>query len=84
MIALDVQIDGNNCWPDLVDENGKPEFVVGELIGIARLTNATTTGASSVTLRVELPDGRTILAQTTLALIDVAVMAFKAAEEADK
>ena len=81
MIRLDVYTHGDNCWPDLIDTNGQPKFVEGTLVGIARLPDATAKGNSTVTVRVELPDGTTVLAQTTLALIHNAVNVFKIAEE---
>lgn len=73
---LDVQVDGRNCWPDLRDR-----FIVGQWVGIARLADATILGKTSVTVRIELPDGRTVLAETTLQLLQLAMAAFNAAEE---
>jgi len=75
MIALEVIIDGDNCWPDLKDG-----FVTGEWVGIARLSNGTALGNATVTARIRLPDGQTVLAETTLALLETAVRAFRAAE----
>jgi len=75
---LDVHTHGDNCWPDLAD------FIVGKLVGIARLPEATGRGKSSVTVRIELPDGRTVLAQTTLALMRTAMLAINTAEEMEK
>lgn len=80
MIHLDVHIDGDNCWPDLVNEHGQPNFISGQWTGIARLPGGTASGKSSVTVRIELPDGRVVLAQTTLDLLVNAVMAFRVAE----
>lgn len=79
MIALDVQINGDQCWPELAPH--KKGFIPGRLVGIARLTQGTQSGKSTVTIRVELPDGQTVLAETTLALLNTALVAFNAAEE---
>lgn len=77
MIALEVFVNGDSCWPDLT----KKGFITGQFVGIARLPGGTTSGKSSVTVRIELPDGRTVLAETTLTLLRQAVTAFMAAEE---
>lgn len=76
MPMLDVSVNGDNCWPDLK----KKGFIRGEFTGIARLADGTVSGASTVTVRIELPDGKTVLAQTTLALLNTVMQAFNAAE----
>lgn len=84
MIALDVQIFGDNCWPDLKDEKGQPTFITGQLTGIARLPKGTESGRSTVTVRVELPDGRTVLAETTLILMNGAMTAFNTVDQMER
>lgn len=74
MIALDIIIHGDNCWPDL--HNG---FITGRLVAIARLPNGTLSGKPTVAVRIELPDGQTVLAETTLALLSSAVRVFEVA-----
>ncbi len=64
MIGLDLQLDGDNCWPELKEKG----FITAELSGIAGLPNGTVEGRPSVTVRIELPDGQTVLAETTLRL----------------
>lgn len=73
-IALDIILDGDNCWPDLRDGG----FIDGQLEGIAALPNGTAAGNPTVTLRVRLPNGRVALAQTTLRLFLTASDAFRA------
>jgi hypothetical protein len=76
MMSLSVVItNGDNCWPDLRTKG----FVEGQWVGIARLPNGTVSGNATVTVRIELPDGRTVLAETTLALLRNALIAFEAA-----
>jgi hypothetical protein len=72
---LDIQTDGDGCWPDL-RETG---FVTGEWVGIARLARGTVKGDATVTVRIKLPDGETLLAETTMALLDGAMAAFRGA-----
>lgn len=79
MPALQVVLDGDNCWPDL-----RTGFIEGEWVGIARLPRGTVSGKVTVTVRIQLPDGQTVLAETTLALLEGAVRAFRAAEEAGR
>lgn len=79
MIHLSVHTDGDNCWPDLV----KGEALFGRIVSIARLPHGTEGDKSTVTVRVELPNGTTILAETTLALLEMAMAAFKGAELRD-
>lgn len=78
--ALDTITNGDDCWPDL----GRRGYVEGNWVALARLYKGTRNGYSSVTARIELPDGRVILAQTTLALLRAAVAAFEAADQMDR
>jgi hypothetical protein len=84
VIPLQVVINGDNCWPDLKDEKGQPTHITGQLTGIARLPRGTELGRSTVTIRVELPDGRTVLAETTLSLMNGAMTAFNAADQMER
>lgn len=77
MVALDVKLEGDNCWPEL---HGKG-FVCGHLVGVARLPKGTSVGKSTVVFRVDLPDGRTVLAETTLTLLRTAMVAIEAREQ---
>lgn len=80
MMSLEVHIEGDKCWPDLMGKKGQPAFIQGCFIGIARLPGGTVSGKSSVTVRIELPDGQVVLAETTLVLLANAVKAFCLAE----
>lgn len=77
MPALQIFTDGDNCWPDLRATG----FVIGEWVGIARLRVGTVNGNATVTVRIQLPDGQTVLAETTLALLEGAMSAFRGAAE---
>lgn len=80
MTPLDVKLDGDNCWPEL-QESG---FVPAQIIGIARLPVATSGGRSAVVVRIQLEDGRTVLAQTTLRLMSTAMKAIEIREEMER
>lgn len=74
---LQTILNGDNCWPELREKG----FIEGNWTGIARLPNGTVNGKSTVTIRVELPDGQTVLAQTTLTLLSNAMRAFEIRKE---
>lgn len=80
MLKLHVVLEGDNCWPELREKG----FIEGKLFGIARLPKGTVEGNTTITLRFELPDGKTVLAETTLKLLDSAVSAFKIKDEMEK
>jgi hypothetical protein len=78
MIPMEVILDGDGCWPDLGPKRQHGQLVDAELRGVAALPRGTVSGKPTVTFRVDLPDGRTVLAETTLALFLTAADAFKA------
>lgn len=80
LTPLEVITNGENAWPDLAERG----YIVGVFVGLARLPNGTVKGNSTVTARIETPDGRVILAQTTFALLRAAVAAFEAADQIDR
>lgn len=73
MTPLDVLTNGPH-WQDL----NQP--LTGHLAAIARRPGGLITGGAGVTLRIELDDGRTVLAETSLAMLGPAVVALMAAE----
>lgn len=77
MIGLDVQLVGDGCWPDLKEKG----FIEGKLTGVARMTGGTESGKSTFTVRVELPDGQVVLAETTMLLMKTAVKAMTVRDE---
>lgn len=86
MPALKIHANGDNCWPELLDRINDPNQVIHLTEGaieMARLPGGMTSGASSVTIRIDLPDGRVVLAETSLALLLGAARAFETAEARD-
>jgi hypothetical protein len=74
MPGMKIILDGDNCWPDLKEKG----FVELEQdLEIAMLQSGMASGAPSVSMRFELPDGRTMLAQTSLKLFLSAARAFR-------
>jgi hypothetical protein len=80
MPVLDVRCDGDACWPDLRDNPGLIPLMGRDAppIGLALLPGGMTSGKASVAFRIALPDGRTVLTETSLALLDQAVAIFHA------
>lgn len=78
MIPLDVIIrpEGEFLWPDV----GENSFTKGTLMGIARVPKAMVSGKSAVVVRVHLPDGTIVLAETTMYLLKTALDAFAVAD----
>ena len=81
MPKLDVQLDGDGCWQDLELLQKRGAVLHSDDLAIAYLPGGMASGAPSLTLRVNLPDGRVVLAQTSLALFEGALRAFKARGE---
>jgi hypothetical protein len=61
-------------WPDLADRMGDVIHYAAP-IGYTALAGGMESGATSVMFRLDLPDGRVVLAETSLALLVAAVNA---------
>jgi hypothetical protein len=73
---LHIYPDGEGCWPEL--EVNTPNVRPSKRLSLAALPGGMASGAPSVTVRVDLLDGTTVLAETSLALLLTAAEAFKA------
>jgi hypothetical protein len=62
MLAIHIILE-EPAWPELTD------FVEATDISIAALPHGMDSGATSVVIRLDLPDGSVVLAQTSLALL---------------
>jgi len=80
MPDLKLVMDGDGAWPDLAET---PEKIihVTEGISMTRLTNGMASGKSSVAIRLNLPDGRVVIAETSMELFQSAARAFRVKEE---
>lgn len=78
MPALRITCEGEGCWPDLV---GNPTVIdlTGDdapTIFMALLPGGMASGRASVAFRLELPDGRTVVTETSLRLLSQALGMF--------
>lgn len=77
-------LNGEGAWPELKDSPRVLEVIAP--MQIARLPGGMKSGESSVCVRIDLPDGRVIIAQTSMKLFQDAarVFAFKDMSDAGK
>lgn len=78
MPGINLQLDGDNCWPELRGKIGTDAVIEANDLAIAFLPHGMTSGEPSLTLRIDLPDGRVVLTQTSLQIFTSAVRAFEA------
>jgi hypothetical protein len=78
LIAIDLNLGPEPHWPDLdltkvihLGNDAPP-------IKIASLPGGMGSGRASICLRIDLPDGRTVLAETSLRLLCMAARGFAA------
>ncbi len=84
MSALNVFTEGDGCWSDLAQKaaNGQLVHVNGTGgIGLARLPRGMVSGKSSVTIRIDHPDGQVTIGEVSMAHFLLAADMFRAAEE---
>jgi hypothetical protein len=76
MPYMNIILDAENAWPDL---KSKPadQVISVDNFHVAMLAGGMASGAASVAIRIDLPDGRTVIAQTSQALWDSAARAFR-------
>ncbi len=78
MIAVVIKLDGDNAWPDL---DGKEIVHLANdapPMQVAVLDMGMTSGRPSVAVRLDLPDGRTVVAETSARLFCSAARAIMA------
>lgn len=82
MLHMGIILEGDDAWPELAEKKMEGTLVhVEDSITVARLARGMHSGNSSVCIRLDLPDGKTVLAQTSMALFLGAADAFRAREE---
>lgn len=86
MPILTIHTQGDGAWPDLesLARQGKLLEAMGTdapAIEVALLRGGMQSGAASVTFRINLPDGRVVLTETSLALFGMAADSLRAAAQ---
>lgn len=82
MNGIKIITNGDGCWTDVSEKIINGDLIHlsnGNVIEIAMLRNGTTSGKPSLSIRMNLPDGKVVLAETTLALFVAAARAFEVA-----
>jgi hypothetical protein len=74
MPAFQIDLDGQNAWPDLATR----EVVQGAWTRLSALPAGMQSGALSIAIVVELPDGRPVCAETSWRLLHAACAAIAA------
>jgi hypothetical protein len=82
MIGLSIIPNGEGCWTDL---QSKPADTVtwlnsGAELAVARLPKGMASGSSSVAIRIDLPDGRVVVVETSMKLFLSAAQVFAVSE----
>jgi hypothetical protein len=86
MPILRIHLNGDGVWPDLpqLALDGKLLQAMGSdapAIEMALLRGGMVSGAPSVTFRINLPDGRVVLTETSLAVLGIAADHMRAVTE---
>ncbi len=79
--TVQIHIDGDGCWPDLIP--GTYLEADPSSYELALLPGGMQSGKPSVTLRMKLENGDTVLAQFSLAIFKTALDALAAAATTD-
>jgi hypothetical protein len=66
MPSINLVLGPEPVWPDLAD---REVIHYLEPIGMSALPGGMESGATSVVIRLDLPDGRVVMAETSLALL---------------
>lgn len=81
MIALDIKLGGDGAWPELAEKDARGLLIhlaEGSTLGVAALAGGMSSGRPSVAFKFDLPDGRVVLAETSLRLFLAAADALRA------
>jgi len=78
MIPMVIKLDGDNAWPDLNMANVIHLSNGAPAIQVAVLENGMASGRPSIALRIDLPDGKHVIAETSARLFVTAGRAIHA------
>lgn len=78
MLKMSISLDGDGCWPDLKGEKAEKLIWLNDgSMSVALLKGGMQSGNHSVAVRLDLPDGRVVVAETSLALFTSAADAMR-------
>lgn len=78
MPAMSINLEGGGAWPDLAEKAAAGQLVsVKDTIEVACFPQGMLSGKPSIGIRLDLPDGTTVLAETSLALFLMAADAYR-------
>ncbi len=75
--VLTVRLTGDGAWPDLLDKTVHHLGNDAPPIQVSALADGMASGAPSVAIRIDLPNGEVVLAETSLALFLMAADALR-------
>lgn len=78
MPALHIHLDGEGAWPDLAGRDDVIHLADAARFEMGGLAGGMQSGAASVAFRLDLPDGRVVVAETSWRLFAMAFHAFAA------
>ncbi|KKN18268.1 hypothetical protein LCGC14_0957570 [marine sediment metagenome] len=81
MVAMQIILDGDGCWPDLKDR--KVIHIKDNMVSLALIKKGMKSGKSSISFRIDIDDKRTVIFETSFALLESAVKAFTIADQQD-
>lgn len=82
-VAVDIHLRGDSCWQDLhkIRDAGNLVWLTKpKLLAFARLPGGMQSGKSSVSIRIDLPDGKVVVAETSMRVFLSVADAFRGAD----
>jgi hypothetical protein len=77
MIGVKINLDGDNCWPDLQEKIEQGKLIEVKGLEVAMLLGGMSSGKPSVAFRFDLEDGRVVFTQTSLELLESAARSMR-------
>jgi hypothetical protein len=65
---IELKLDGEGAWPDLVEKREHGELIHVGGFELGALEAGMESGRPSIAIRIDLPDGRVVIAESSLRL----------------
>lgn len=65
MTGFDLKLEGDGAWEDLKEDRERIIHIPNALIGLACLEGGMTSGKPSLAFRIDLPNGKVVIAETS-------------------